>query len=493
MSKHKISKSRYLKGLQCPKLLWLSVHEPDAEELKPDLMTQYRFATGHKVGALARQQFPTGKLVENTRDFSSWLAATTEAMNANHDVIFEAAFSNDQAFVAIDILRKSDSRWELIEVKSSLKVKDTYIDDLSIQYWMLTMAGISVQQASVMTLNGDCIHPDRSNLFRLHNVTDQVTARLPAVESNIESMHATLNLALPTVTVGVHCYSPHPCPFKARCWPGLPEHHVSTLYRLDKESAFALERDHGISEIHHLVDEIKLTRLQQRQADAVKSNSVYISKNLAAELMKIKAPVAYLDFETIMPAIPMFNGDKPYQQIPVQFSCHIENERGDLAHVEWIAKDNSDPRRAMADTLLQACENTKTIVAYNAKFEKSCIDAIARAVPEKSERLLALKDRFFDFLPLVRNHIYDPKFKGSFSIKSVLPALVPNTGYDTLEISNGMLASIRLEQIVTEALAEHEKEVVIGQLLKYCALDSMAMVLLKQALEEIARRIPPTD
>lgn len=283
--------------------------------------------------------------------------------------------------------------------------------------------------------------------------------------------------------VVVYIDTPYPCPFKSRCWPALPEHHISTLYKLNKDAAFDLENNSGITEDHHLVDEIKLNRLQQRQVDAVKANAAYVSKDLRAELEKIEAPVSYLDFETIMPAIPIFDGDSPYQHIPAQFSCHVENENGDLTHFEWIAIDSSDPRIGMVDKLLEACESAKTIVAYNAKFEKSCLDAIAKAVPEKADRILALKERFFDLLPLVRNHIYDPKFKGSFSIKAVLPALVPDATYDELEISNGMVASVKLEQIVTGDLNDEDKYSIIAGLLKYCALDSMAMLLLKNALE----------
>ena len=159
MTSHKISKSRYLKGLQCQKLLWLAVHEPDAEELKPDIMAEHRFAVGHKVGALARDRFPGGALVENTGDFQNWLSATSDAIRKGKEIIYEAAFANDSAFVAVDILTKSADGWDIIEVKSGLSVKDTHIDDLIIQRWLLEKNGLKVNKTYVMTLNKECVHP----------------------------------------------------------------------------------------------------------------------------------------------------------------------------------------------------------------------------------------------------------------------------------------------------------------------------------------------
>lgn len=240
MSKNRISKSRYLKGLQCRKLLWLAVNEPHASELKPDLVALHRFATGHKVGALARQQFPNGILLENTDDFGDWITATTNAVNAGHDVIFEAAFSDESAFVAVDVLRKTGASWDIIEVKSGLSVKDAHLDDLAIQYWLLNKLGITIDRTLVMTLNRDCVHPDFSNLFKFHDVTDQVKARSPEAETNVASLQAVLSQEIPNVPIGKHCHSPYECPFKSRCWPSLPEHHISTLYRLNKDTAFEL-------------------------------------------------------------------------------------------------------------------------------------------------------------------------------------------------------------------------------------------------------------
>lgn len=486
MTSHKISKSRYLKGLQCRKLLWLAVHEPEAEELKPDIMAEHRFATGRKVGALARDRFPGGVLVENTNDFQKWLKATSDAIRDGEHVIYEAAFSNNNVFVAVDILRKSGNKWDIIEVKSGLSVKETHIDDLIIQLWLLEKVGVELNKTYVMTLNRDYVHAKSEDLFKLHDVTEQVRARVHEAEANLPDFQSALSGIMPDIPIGKHCAAPYDCPFKNRCWPKLPEHHISTLYRLNKDTAFDLEHDKGIVEIRHLLDEIELNPLQRRQVDAVKSGQVFVSKDLKEELKKIKPPVAYLDFETIMPAIPLFQGDRPYQPIPAQFSCHIENDKGDVRHFEWIATGNSDPRIEMVDKLLEACEGAKTIVAYNAKFEKMCLDSIARSVPEMADRLLALKDRFFDLLPLVRNNVYDPEFKGSFSIKSVLPALVPEASYQDLEVANGMIASIRLEQFITEEFEHDAGKTIVADLLKYCAMDSQALVLLRYALKGLA-------
>lgn len=483
MTSHKISKSRFLKGMQCQKLLWLAVHEPEADELKPDLIAEHRFAIGHKVGKIARDRFPGGVLVDRATDVASWLYATSEAISNASEVIYEAAFATDNAFVAVDILTKSPNGWDIIEVKSSLSVKDTHIDDLIIQYWVLENAGHRVNKTYVMTLNKECEHPDFENLFKLNDVTERVRERIHEAEPKLQTLQAMLSGSIPDVKIGKHCNAPYECPFKDRCWPALPEHHISTLYRLDRDTAFDLEYQKGISEISQLTDDVEITQLQQRQVQAVKTGEVFVSPSLRQELGKIRGRIAYLDFETIMPAVPLFAGDQPYQTIPAQFSCHVDQGNGDLIQVEWIATDTSDPRLGMVEKLFEACEGADVIVAYNAKFEKNCLASLAAAVPSQAQRLSALKDRFIDLLPIIRNHVYYPNFRGSFSIKSVLPALVPELSYATLNIFDGMTASILLEEIITGK--QPATESVIADLRKYCALDSLAMYRLVGGLAQL--------
>ncbi len=486
MSSFKITKTRYIKGLQCPRLLWWTVHEPESPELVPDVATQHRFTVGDEIGALARKEFADGVLVENKEDFPSWLAATQRALKGARKIIFEAAFSDEDVFVAADMIRETSDGWILTEVKSSLDPKLPHIDDLSIQMWALQQQGIQVQRAEVMHLNRDFRLSATEPLFQTADLTAQVMERLPQVAKKVTAFKQMLASPLPDQAIGAHCNTPYPCPFRDRCWPQLPKEHIRNLYYLDEENIQTLENDHGISDMTAIANEIKLNITQKRQIAAIKTGVIQVEKNLERDLQKLNYPIAYVDFETIGPAIPLWNKLSPYQACPVQFSCHIEQADGSVTHHEWLIAGAEDPRPEIARALLQATSSATCLVSYNAKFEKKCVDLLAASVPSLSAELLALKDKFIDLLPIVRNNVYHPDFNGSFSIKSVLPALVPQMSYKDLAIGEGHTATVRLEQLAKGALDAAAITAIRRALLEYCKLDTWAMVLLKRKLEELA-------
>lgn len=481
MGKAKISKSRYLKGLQCPKLLWWSVNEPDSKELEPDLLTQHRFDVGNQVGELARTLYENGVLVEDKKDFTKWLKNTKEAIEAGQTVIYEAAFTTEQVFAAIDILEYSEQGWNVVEVKSSLDVKDSYINDLAIQVWVLQKCGLNINKIQILTLNRNYKHPE-GDLFSKHDVTEKVLQRQLEVPANVSRFAKTIDGDLPEYKTGKHCKSPYPCPFKDRCFRLRSKHHISTLYRIDEDKVSEYEQN-GIIEVGNLSNQSELSKIQKRQFEAVKNNKVVVEPSLKRELSKIIYPIAYLDFETIMPAVPLYDGDKPYQTVPVQFSCHLEQESGEMVHYEWIASKGQDPRTEMAVNLLTACESANTIIAYNAKFEKYCIELIAQKAADLADRLINLNGKFIDLLPIVRNHAYHPEFMGSFSLKKVLPALVEELNHGDLEVQDGMTASILLERALSGTTDFDEK--IRQNLLNYCRLDTLAMQRLLLKLRDL--------
>ncbi len=485
---HGLSKSRFSYGIQCHKQLWWRVHEPRAPELVPDGELQLRFDTGTRVGEVARGYVPGGVLIDLPyTDHDGKLAATRRALDDGAPAIYEASFAADGVFVAVDILAREPAGWRVIEVKSSTQLKPEYLPDAAIQIHVLRRAGLVVTGADVMVLNRACTYPDLSNLFVLHDVTAQVEEMLAGIQSEVTEQLAMLTRPLPDVAIGPHCTEPHDCPFLARCWPPLPEHHVSTLYYLKRRAAEfeAL----GYASVLDLPDGLGLNGPAERQRRAVQAGHMLVEGDLGTALARFEPPLAFLDFETVQLAIPIWDGCHPYDQIAAQFSCHRERPDGALDHFEWVPEHPGDPRAEIARRVVEACAGARTVVAYNAPFEKGCLESLARAIPEHAAALRDIVGRLADPLPVVREHVYHPDFGGGFGLKQVLPPLVPDLGYDDLEIAEGETASRVLMEIVTGTTATSpEQRARQGEaLLRYCERDTLAMVRLIARLRELAR------
>ena len=481
-----LSKSRFTSGLQCHKQLWWRVHEPDAPELVPDEAQQAIFDQGTRVGEVAREHVPGGVLIDRPyNDYEGRLADTQRAIEAGAQVLYEASFVGDSIFVAVDILVREPGGWRVIEVKSSTRVKEEHLPDAAIQVHALRRAGLRVIAAEVMVLNRACTYPDLSDLFVRSDVTAQVEALLEDFPAEVGAQLAMMNGPLPDVAIGPHCDQPYGCPFKARCWPAMPDHHVSTLYRAQ---AGALEAQ-GYRTIHDLPDGLGLNPQAERQRRAVQAGRLLVEGDLAGALARFEGPLAFLDFETVQFAIPIWDGCHPYDQIPAQFSCHRERPDGGLDHFECLPETPGDPRLEIACRVLEACKGARTVVAYNAGFEKGCLAILGAAVLTLEPLLQSVIDRLADPLRVVRDHVYHPDFGGSFGLKSVLPALVPDLGYDDLEIAEGMTASRELAQLVVgePALSPEERATRREALMRYCERDTLARVRVVARLRELAR------
>ena len=486
-SAHRLSKSRYTAGLQCPKQLWWRVHEPDAPELATDESLQATLTRGQRVGELARAQIPGGVLIDLPHyELEGRVAATAKAMGDGAPAIYEASFLEDGVFVAVDILERRKHDFVLVEVKSTLDVKPEHLPDVAVQMHVVRRAGLTVRRAEVMHLNRECRYPDLSNLFVRESVTARIRSALGAVPKRVAALMATLAGPLPDVPTGPHCNAPYACPFLERCWLPLPDYHMSTLYGIRASKAVKLLAD-GIKTLHDLPLDFAASGPALRQIRSIKAGEVIIERGLRRDLARLKPPIAFLDFETISPAVPVWPGCHPYEQVPVQFSCHVLSPGG-VEHHEWLAAGADDPREEFARVVISVCAGAKTVVAYNAPFERRCINALADALPHLRPDLKALTERLRDLLPVVRDHVYHPDFGGSFSIKSVLPALVPGLGYDDLEIQDGSSASTALEVLLldADALNPEERPALRKDLLRYCERDTLAMVRLHEPLRALA-------
>ncbi|HUO63022.1 MAG TPA: DUF2779 domain-containing protein [Terriglobales bacterium] len=484
----RLSKSRVLAGLQCHKRLWWTVHEPASPELQPDDALQALFDDGTYVGRVARAHVPGGVLIDLPYNaYDERIARTEAALQRGAPVIYEASFRAGQVFVSVDILERRPEGTSVIEVKSTTRVKEQHLQDVSVQAHVLNQSGVAAARLEIMHLNRACAYPDLSNLFTRTDVTEPACSALEMMPRAIQEQLAMLAGPIPEVAIGEHCSTPYECPFKGRCWPTLPPHHVSTLYAAGRRARLLEEQ--GYATIHELPDDIPLKAVQDRQRRAVQAGRLIVEPDLAAALRDLEPPLAFLDFETVGLPIPVWNGCHPYDAVPVQFSCHVEDAGGCLTHHEWLAEGPGDPRPALAERLIRACSSARTIVVYYAAFERDCLQRMADALPAMADPLRSFADRLVDLLPMVRNHVYHPAFGGSFSLKSVLPAMVPELRYDLLPISDGQTASLELERLMFQEaeMAPEARAQLREDLLRYCQQDTWGLVKLLERLRLLAR------
>ncbi|HLE64210.1 MAG TPA: DUF2779 domain-containing protein [Pyrinomonadaceae bacterium] len=485
--KQRLSKSDYLAGLQCPKHLWLRVNEPEAAELEVDQNLEALFEQGRRVGELARTYVPGGTLI----DFPYYavddkLTATKRALDEGREVIYEAAFAADDQFVTIDILERTPEGFVVTEVKSSTKVKNEHVQELALQADILRECGIPVLRFFVMHINRECVYPNLENLFVRKDVTEQVTELQTKVAEARKSQKETLASSLPVVQIGPQCLAPSECPFKDRCWADVPEHHVTTISGIRAKKAFELV-EAGFTTITELPVDFRLSSTAERQRRAVVEERLIVEPTLDAALEAFPSSLGFLDFETVGLAIPVWDGCRPYDAVPVQFSfCRLQPD-GTLMHSEWLADGPDDPREPLALALIESCRNVETIIAYNASFEARALTHLAEARPNLANELESIKARLVDLLPMVRDHVYDPEFNGKFGLKQVLPALLGVTPYENLEISDGDTASWSLRSLMFERdkFTPDEISRMRNSLEEYCSADTESLARLLSVLRSL--------
>lgn len=485
--RRQLTKSRFLSGLQCARRLWWEYHEPDAPELVPDAALEALFDHGRRVGILARERFPGGRLIEVPHtDPEGRVRATRQALGAGATAVFEASFEADGEFAAIDVLLREPRGFRVIEVKMSTSVKDEHLPDIAFQVQLAERAGLTVTGAEVMHLNRECRHPDFSNLFTRDDVTRQVRGMADSIDAARRRAREVVEGPLPEVVPSTHCDKPFECPFRSRCWAGMPEHHLYTLYRAGQAEIDAL-RASGVDTVGSIPIDAEGSPIRRRQVAAVRSGGIQVKPGLANAMHAIRYPAVHLDFETVWPPIPPWPGMRPYDHAVVQVSAHREHADGTVDHSEWLADGPDDPRRAAAEFVLHATEDAACVVAYNARFERRRIEELGDLFPDLRPQLHDVCRRLVDPLPIVREHVYHPDFLGSFGLKAVLPALVPGEHYAGLDIAEGSAASVALERMLLDgdALAPEQKEQLREDLLRYCRMDTWAMVLLCRRLREL--------
>ena len=482
-----LSKSRFVAGWQCEKLLWWTVHEPDAPELQPDKVLEDLFDQGRQVGELARARFPGAVLIDHPHQaYADRVASTRAAMDAGAPAIFEACLESNGVFVSVDVLLRGEAGWTLIEVKSTSAVKDEHIPDAAIQTWVLRNAGLDITRVEIMHLNSEYRHPNEGGLFVREDVTEPIEGFLPRVPALVQELRKVLDEPRPDKTLGAHCYEPRDCPFQDRCWPSDPEH-IRHLYRVGLGKTALSYMAAGVHSFRDLPPNAKLPFAAQRQLRALREQRLVVEPTLAEAIAPFESPLGYLDFETVGRAVPVWDGLAPWGAAVAQFSYHEEQPDGSHLHVGWLAEGPGDPRRELAEAMLEATAGAKRIVTYSA-YEKTRITELKRLVPERAAALDALLAKLVDLLPVVRNNVYHPDFRGSFSLKYVLSPLVPDLSYNDLVIVDGRLASVEIARLlfVAHKIPVAERDRLRQDLLDYCERDTWATVRLMARLRELA-------
>jgi hypothetical protein len=490
-----LSKTAYLAYRHCPKHLWLSQHRPHLAT-PPDDTAQRRLRMGQAVDQHARQQFPDGHHIPYRPDPHEMAQLTTQAITDGITTLFQATFAPDDLLVKVDILTQTATGWHLIEVKSSTSYNRTrtqqdhlrdHLNDVAFQVYTAQQAELNITQASLLLLNKTYLHPDPANLFTLHDLTAEVEALLPQVAADVPIMRDLLNAEdTPQAHIGRHCnHSTHgTCPFYAHCWQGITNPTIYDIPRLSRDKEQPLEKA-GILYLTDIPATHPFTPTQRQYIELFTQAQISIDRAAIQQaLAQLEYPLYFFDFETIDHAVPIYDGCKPYQQFPFQYSCHILHADGTLTHREYLHTGTDDPRPALVEALLTDLGDSGHIVAYYAQFEGDRLRELAAAFPEYEADLLALTERLWDQLDIFKKHYADYRFGGSNSLKSVLPVLVPDLSYKALAVQNGTQAQVVWEEMVA-AQDVARQQGLVAALLAYCHLDTLAMVEIHRVLTSL--------
>lgn len=483
-----LSKTKLMRGYRCLKFIHLTIHQPE-REAPITAATQALFDQGNMIGAKAREYFPGGVLIENKPwDFSGAVAKTRELIANHTPIIYEAAFEYMGCYARADIIQYSaeSKRWSIYEVKSSTKVKPEHYDDVGLQTWIIAKSGLPLERINVMHLNSECRYPDLNNLFKTVDVTNEMREIYLSVQPKVKEIFSTIsNPDTPDINIGSHCLAPTECGFIQYCWQqkNIPEISVLNLPGI-KNKKWDLYYD-GIIELND-PRLSELNELQERVVHCFKTGERFINREaIATALSAWQFPFIFLDFETINPAIPRYDGCRPFEQVPFQFSVHTwRSYESEPTHTAFLHDTADDPRPTLIKALLAACGEEGAIIAYYGKFESDRIQALAEYSPENRDALLKLIDRIVDPLPLIREHVYDNAFAGSFSLKKVAPALLGESqSYDGMLVANGNDAQRGFEELISSTISFQRKQVLKTAMLEYCKKDTEVMVELVKWLK----------
>ena len=482
-----LSKSSYCRGIQCKKILWLEKHKPnEIEKQNNDRVLEQ----GDNIHEVARYLFGSHINIEYREDLNQMIEDTINTIESYKNIIItEASFNYKNNFCSVDILKKENNKYEIYEIKSSTELKDIYVNDASYQYYVLTNLGLKVEKVCLVHINSNYVRIgdlDLDQLFIKQDITQEVKDLQDKVKTNIKEINEYVENKEELKDIDENCFSPYPCPFFKYCTKHLPEKNVFNIKRMQIRQKLKLYNK-GIYSYEDLLKEDINENYKRTIEYELYDKEDYIDKEKIKEFLKtLKEPLYFLDFETYQMPIPLYNYASPYEQIPFQYSLHILDK--ELKHKEFLAESGIDPRRSLAEQLIKDIPLNVTTLAYNMGFEKSVITRLAKLYPDLSDHLMNIHDNIKDLMiPFQKGYYYTKDMHGSYSIKYVLPALFPNEeslNYKNLDlIHNGSEAMSSFQDLINKS--KEEQSYIRERLLRYCELDTYAMVKIYEKLKEI--------
>lgn len=485
-----LSKSKYCNGLQCKKMLWLYKNKP---EEKKEVNNQSVFDNGNDVHEVARKLLGEDINIPFNEDLTQMIKDTEEVMKQEKVIITEASFSYENNFCSVDILKKEGNTYEIYEVKSSTELKDVYVDDASYQYFVLTSLGLKVEKCYVVILNNRYVRKgklDLNQLFKKIDVTDEVVSKQAQVKQMIKDMNKYMEQKKePKDDIGIHCFKPYKCPFFKYCTRYLPESNIFEINEINVNEKLKLYVEGIVSLEDLLKEDISNEAKQHIEYELYDKEDYFDKKSIKEFLNTLSEPLYFLDFETFALPIPKYDGTRPYQQVPFQYSLHYIEE-GMLYHKEFLAESGVDPRKLIAESLVRDIPKNVPVLAYYMSFEKGRIKELAETFPDLKDHLMSIHDNIKDLIVPFKNRSYYAKgMHGSASIKYVLPAMFPNDeslNYKNLELVHNGDEAMNIYARLGEYPKE-EQEYIRERLLKYCELDTYAMVKIYEKLKQIVK------
>jgi hypothetical protein len=482
MAPFRLSKSRLLSGLQCPKRLYLEIHQP--ELAKQSKSAERLFSNGHLVGDIARRAHTKGRLIDHTDDLKAALAQTEEELKGEGSMtLFEPAFQHGGALVRADIFSRKGTRHHVVEVKSSSAVKDYHLNDAAIQYWVIGGAGVPLDSMSIAHVDTSFVYEGDGGyrgLLKRVDVTEEIEACIAEVPDWIRQFRKILAGRMPKIEIGRQCSKPFDCPFIAHCSQGQPEYPVDLLPH--GGNVVATLRAAGYRDLRKVPASLIEGSKHKLIWRVTKSGKPEIDARVRKLMRELPYPRFYLDFETIQFAVPIWKATQPYEKLPFQWSCHIEREGGDLTHREFIDLSGEPPMRAFAESLVKNLGERGPIIVYS-HFERTIIKALAARYPDLDRPLNKLIGRLRDLLNIMENSYYHRDMKGSWSLKAVLPTVAPDLDYASVgEVQDGGDAQSAFIEIIDPATSGERKRQLTHDLKEYCKLDTLAMVRLARFL-----------
>ena len=478
-----LSKSKLMSARQCLKRLYLEVHRP--ELIVYSSQTEAAFNTGNAVGDIAHRIYgnENAVVIPYEGGMSHAIRKTARLVGEGPQYpIFEATFQHGGVLVRVDALLPDGDAWRMVEVKASTSVKDEHVFDCAAQRWVFEGLGHSLTGIALAHVDNTFVYEgdsDFNGLLMESEMTASTDTLLPGVPEWIAAARQAASGAEPAIGVGAQCFKPYECPFVGHCWPQKPEYPVQGLGG-DRAKLGELIAE-GIEDIRD-VPANRLTEKQQWIQQVTRSGTAELLPGARAFVESLEYPRYYLDFETIMPPIPIWAGTRPYQTLPIQWSCHYAPKPGTLEHAEFLDLSGYPPMRMLAESLIRVLGTAGPVLMYTS-YERTVINNLIDRFPDLEAPLQAVVDRLVDLHPPTQQFYYHPAMAGSWSLKAVLPTIAPDMQYSELdEIQEGTAASKGyLEAIFTET-SEQRKVELEQQLLRYCKFDTEAMVRLVEFL-----------